>query len=153
MYGDTDAIRRLAARLQDHAAQVRHEADRLASAADAVPWQGLAAQAMRLGVADRAEALRRCAHRHEDAAEALIRHAHCVDQIKRLIAWIEHRVRSLIASARQRIAGLLAEVIDPLDDLLDRFVPPPSGHRDWLMVRLPGLQVPTLDDLPNLGAA
>ena len=31
-------------------------------------------------------------------------------------------------------------LIDPLDDLLDRFVPPPSGHRDWLTVDFPGLR-------------
>jgi hypothetical protein len=28
---------------------------------------------------------------------------------------------------------------DPLDELLDRFVPPPPGHRDWLFVDLRGL--------------
>jgi hypothetical protein len=61
---------------------------------------------------------------------------------------------SMIAAARDRIAGLVAGLvggmIDPLDDLLDRFVPPPSGHKDWLSIDLPGLDVPDLPDLPGL---
>ena len=55
---------------------------------------------------------------------------------------------ALVAAARDRIAGvvgLVGGLIDPLDDLLDRFVPPPSGHRDWLTVHVPGLDMPGLD--------
>ena len=38
------------------------------------------------------------------------------------------------------VAGLVDAILpDPVDELLARFVPPPSGHRDWLTVDLPGL--------------
>jgi hypothetical protein len=62
---------------------------------------------------------------------------------------------SMIAAAKDRIAGLVGGLVDPLDDLLDRFVPPPSGHKDWLRVDLPGLDLPSLPDLdlPLLGRA
>ena len=42
---------------------------------------------------------------------------------------------------RQRPAGRAGRRVlpDPVDELLDRFVPPPPGHRDWLLVDLPGL--------------
>ena len=50
---------------------------------------------------------------------------------------------SLVTAARDRLAGLVGGLVgglaDPVDDLLDRFVPPPSGHKDWLTVRLPGV--------------
>ena len=45
----------------------------------------------------------------------------------------------LAALAHRLLDGLAGPLPDPLDQLLDRFVPPPSGHRDWLDVDLPGL--------------
>jgi hypothetical protein len=147
MYGDTEAIRGLARGLRRLGDDIRWEADTLQARAEAVPWQGLAADAMRHVARHRAAALRRTAGLHDDAARALDDHADAVDRIKRLIAEIEHRVLSLVAAARDRIASLVGGLIDPLDDLLDRFVPPPSGHKDWLTVRLPGLDLPALPDL------
>lgn len=148
MYGDTEAIRGLARGLRRLGDDIRWEADTLQSRAQAVPWQGIAADAMRALARYRTDALRRTAGLHDEAAQALEAHADEVDRIKRLIAAIEHRVRALVAAARDRLAGLvgmLAGVLpDPLDELLDRFVPPPSGHRDWLTVDLPGLDLPGL---------
>lgn len=154
MYGDTEAIRGLARGLRRLGDDIRWEADLLLTSAEAVPWQGLAADAMRCLARHRVGELRRAAALHDDAASALEDHAVAVDQIKRLIAAIEDRVLSMIAAARDRIAGLIGGLVDPLDDLLDRFVPPPSGHKDWLTVDLPGLDLPSLDlpslDLPSL---
>ena len=112
MYGDTDAIRGLARGLRRLGDDIRWEADRLLARAEAVPWQGVAADAMRALARHRAGELRRTAGLHDDAAQALDDHA----------------------------------------DAVDRFVPPPSGHLDWLSVDLPGLDVPGLDlpDLPHL---
>ena len=63
-----------------------------------------------------------------------------MDRLKALIAAIEHQVMALVAAAKDRLAGLVDAVLpDPLDQLLARFVPPPPGHRDWLLVDLPGL--------------
>lgn len=145
MYGDTEAIRGLARGLARTADDIRWEADVLLDRADTVPWHGLAADAMRAVARYRVAGLRRTAALHDEAARALREHADAVDHVKRLIAAIEERVRSLIAEARDKIegvlAGLVGGLVDPVDDLLDRFVPPPSGHRDWLSVDLPGLDL------------
>lgn len=152
MYGDTEAIRTLARDLRRQGDDIRAEAETLLGRAAAVPWQGVAADAMRCLARHRAGSLERTARLHDDAAAALLDHADAVDRVKRLIALIEERVTALVAAARDRIAGVLGLVgglVDPLDDLLDRFVPPPSGHVDWLSVDLPGLDVPGLD-VPGL---
>lgn len=147
MYGDTSVIRGLARDLRDQAADIRTEADRLVAQADHVHWTGLAADAMRRRTHDRAAALRHSADLHDDAADALDRHAHEVDRLKELIASIERRFHGLVEAARDRLAQLAHSVVDGLrhvlpdaaDELLDRFVPPPPGHRAWLDVDLPGL--------------
>ncbi len=140
MYGDTEAIRRLARTMRDQAAALRSEAATLQARSEAVPWQGLAADAMRGRVRAQAAALRRTAELSDDAAVALGHHADEVDRLKALIAEIEHHVMALVSAAKDRLAGLVSSVLpDPLDELLARFVPPPPGHRDWLRVDLPGL--------------
>ena len=149
MYGNTEAIRGLARGLRRQADDIRWEADTLLARADAVPWEGVAADAMRCLARHRVSELRRTAALHDDAAGSLDDHADAVDRVKRLIAAIEERVMSLVEAARNRIAGLVdglvGGLVDPLDDLLDRFVPPPSGHKDWLTVDLPGLHLPGPD--------
>ena len=140
MYGDTEAIRGLARTMREQGAALRSEAGALLFRAEAVPWQGLAADAMRARVQTQVASLRRTARLSDDAAVALDRHADEVDRLKALIAAIERRVMALVSAARSRLAGLLADVLpDPVDELMARFVPPPSGHRDWLLVDLPGL--------------
>ena len=140
MYGDTEAIRGLARTMRRQGAALRSEAAGLLVRADAVPWQGLAADAMRASVRAQVASLRRTAGLSEDAAAALDRHADEVDRLKALIAEVERRVTALVTAARDRLSGLLAGVLpDPVDELLARFVPPPPGHRDWLLVELPGL--------------
>jgi hypothetical protein len=140
MYGDTDAIRGLARTMRDLGAELRSEAGALRARAEAAEWEGLAADAMRLRVRAQVEALGRTAELADDAAVALEGHADEVDRLKALIVAIERRVRALVAAAEERLGGLLDAVLpDPVDELLARFVPPPSGHRDWLTVDLPGL--------------
>lgn len=147
MYGDTTAIRRLARELRDRATDIRAEADHLVARADGVPWSGLAADALRRRTHQRAAALRRSAGLHDDAADALDRHAAEVDRLKDLIAAIERRAHSLVDAARDRLADLGNSLVDGVehvlpdagDELLDRFVPPAPGSREWLGVDLPGL--------------
>lgn len=131
MYGDPTAIRRLAGGLRDRAGEIRTEADRLVSRTDAAGWLGEAGRALRDRVRDRAVALRRSAALHDDAAEALERHAREVERLQQLIEEIERRVLRLVDAAR-----------DKLDDWaaawLDRFDPPPRGSRRWLDVEVPG---------------
>ena len=139
MYGDTEAIRGLARTMRGQGAALRSQADWLLARAEAVPWEGLAAEAMRARVRAQVGGLRRTADLADDAAVALDQHADEVDRLKSLIAAIERQAMALVAAARDRLAGLVASVLpDPIDELLDRFVPPPSGHRDWLLVDLRG---------------
>lgn len=140
MYGDTEAIRGLARTMREQGAALRSEAATLVARAEAVPWQGVAADAMRVRVRAQAAALHRTAELSDHAAGALDHHADEVDRRKALIAEIEHRVTALVSAARDRLAGLVSSVLpDPVDELLAGFVPPPHGHRDWLLVDLPGL--------------
>ena len=124
MYGDTTVIRGLSRQLGEQATDIALEADGLVALAEACPWSGWAADAMRRRSRERAAALRRSAGRHRDAAEALAHHADEVD-----------RVKDLIAAAERKVGRLLGEI----GDLVDRFTPPPPGHRDWLRVEIPGL--------------
>jgi hypothetical protein len=140
MYGDTDAIRGLARTMREQGAALRSQADRLLMRAETAHWEGLAADAMRARVRVQVGGMRRTAELSDDAALALERHADEVDRLKALIAAIERKVMALVAAAKDRLAGLVSSVLpDPVDELLDRFVPPPPGHRDWLLVDLPGL--------------
>ncbi len=140
MYGDTDAIRGLARTMRDQGTALRSQADWLLNSAEAVPWEGLAADAMRARVRVQVAAMRRTAELSDEAAVALEQHADEVDRLKALIAAIERKVTALVEAAKDRLAGLVSSVLpDPVDELLDRFVPPPPGHRDWLLVDLPGL--------------
>lgn len=147
MYGDTAAIRKRAAALREQGTDVRAMADRLVAQADAIDWQGRAADAMRARMRERATRLRECAGSHETAAESLERHLTEVDRLKDAISDIERKATSLVADAKTRIVeveshndpdGVRREPT-PEDTTLNQFTPPPSGHKDWLVVSLPGL--------------
>ena len=119
MYGDPNAIRRLAAGLREQAGQIRTEADRLVAGTDAAGWLGRGGDALRERARERALDLRRTAALHDDAAEALERHAHEVDRLQRLIEEVERRARRLLDAAR------------------DAFDLPPRGSVRWLEVEVP----------------
>lgn len=138
MYGDPDAIRGLARALRDRADEIRDQAARLSASAVEVPWEGCSADAMRHRLRSQVDALFRTARLHDDAAEALDRHAREVERLQDLIAAIERRAMHLLDAARDTITGLVDKVTG--NDLLDRFVPPPPGSREWLTVDLPGLR-------------
>jgi hypothetical protein len=140
MYGDTETIRGLARTMRTQAGVLRSEAGMLLGRAEATPWTGVAADAMRLRVRAQVGSLRHAASLADGAAAALERHADEVDRLKALIAAIEEKVMALVSTAKDRLAGLVESVLpDPVDELLAHFDPPPSGHRDWLTVDLPGL--------------
>ena len=147
MYGDTAVIRKRVSQLREQGTDIRSLADHLVGQAEQVTWTGRAADAMRERARDRASQLRDCASHHEGAADALEHHLQDVDGTKDAIAQIERRATSLVADARTRIAqidaydapeGVTRQATDE-DRVLAAFSPPPSGHRDWLTVELPGL--------------
>ena len=79
---------------------------------------------------ERALDLRRAATLHDDAADALERHAHEVDRLQRLIEEIEGRARRLVDAARDKVD-------DWVSGWLDAFDPPPRGSVRWLEVEVP----------------
>ncbi|MBC9734257.1 hypothetical protein [Nocardioides marmotae] len=129
-YGDVAGIRALATRLREQGAEVAAEAERLVRLAEATGWTGRAADAMRERAHDGARGLRRTAGLHEDAAEALDRHAAEVERRLELVAAAERTFAALLDGARDRLGGLV-------DRLLDQVALPPPGHRDWLTFDLP----------------
>ena len=136
MYGDTAAGRRRVAQLREQAGDVRALAARLVSQAEAVPWHGKAAEAMRERIRERAGHLRAAAAQHDTAAESLSVHVTEVDRLKEAIDLRSRKATTLVEDARTRTSQ--GEAADD-DETLVAFDPPPAGHRDWLTVELPGL--------------
>lgn len=139
-YGDPGAVRALAAGLRDRAGDVRDEAARLRALVDACPWTGWAADAMRQRAAATLGGLHRTADRHDEAAEALDRHAAEVERRQAQVAAVERAFHALVEAVRSRVDGLVGGVADSwLEGWLRRVVVPPAGHRDWLDVDVPQL--------------
>ncbi len=141
MYGDIAATHKRVGQLREQGQEIRVVADRLVAQAEAVPWHGRAAESMRARVQERANQLRAAASRHDTAADSLARHLVQVEELKDSIEVREHKARTLINDAQTRAARSKAANDEPAaaDRLLIAFSPPPSGHRDWLTVELPGL--------------
>ncbi|GAA1150610.1 putative T7SS-secreted protein [Nocardioides aquiterrae] len=107
MYGDTTTIRALARRLRERGDEIRDLAAGLGASARDVAWDGLAADAMRTHVEARVRALYRAACLHDDAADALDRHAREVDHVKDLLHDLEEAAQ-----------GAADGVVDKLKELL-----------------------------------
>lgn len=148
MYGDTAIMRKRSAQLREQGVDLRALADQLVAQADGISWTGRAADAMRGRIRDRAAQLRDCAADHETAAESLERHLTEVDDVKESISGTERTARSLVADARARMAEIdrhddpagVRREPTPEDRALVAFTPPPTGHKDWLSIDLPGLR-------------
>ncbi|MCW2738028.1 hypothetical protein [Nocardioides sp.] len=145
MYGDTAAGRKRVAQLREQGGDIRALAARLVSQAEAAPWHGKAADAMRERIKERANHLRAAAAHHETAADSLARHLAEVDSLKEAIDTRSHKATSLVEDARTRASQAGAEEgeapveADATETALLAFDPPPAGHKDWLTVTLPGL--------------
>jgi hypothetical protein len=126
MYGESDVVRRHAARLRDQGDDIRALADQLVARSETLHWSGRAADAMRERVRERAARLREAAARHETAAASLETHGTEVDRLKDVILEAERRSRALVA-----------------DGVLNDGDAPAPGHKDWLGVTLPRRSVET----------
>ena len=100
MLTDTTGIRHLAGRMRERAQEIRAEAARVRRRADDVPWQGRSAEAMRRQVAARLTTLAATADLHDDAADALLRHARAVDAVAAVAG-------GAVSQAVHEIGGLL----------------------------------------------
>lgn len=146
MYGDTTVIRRLADRLDERAGDLRAKANALGAAAESARWVSIAGDRMKERVASRRADLDDTAADYEDAAAKLRHHADKVDDLKHLIATIEHKVLGLISGAVDRIKDAASAVVHGLKDLvtggsddsadqrLAHYSPPPPGDKAWLDV-------------------
>jgi hypothetical protein len=138
-------IRALARRIRAQGEVTAAAAETLVARSRAVGWTGLAGAAMVARTSVQGKVLAEIADQHDRAARALEVHAAAVEDSLALIAEIERRVQVAVHEARGRLRrfvdGLLDRV-DPVDEMLDRFVPPPPGSPDWLHVRLPGVGLP-----------
>ena len=102
MYGDTAAGRKRVAQLREQGGDVRALAARLVSQAEAVPWHGKAAEAMRERIRERANHLRAAAAQHDTAAESLAAHLVEVDRLKEGIDVRSRKATTLVEDARTR---------------------------------------------------
>jgi len=148
MYGDSDVMHRRADQLREQAVDLRGLADQLVAQTEGIGWTGRAADSMRERVRERATHLRTAAAEHDTAADSLDRHVQEVVTLKDSIADTERKAATLLADARTRVARIEAaneaepdvrRTPDADDQTLSGFSPPPSGHKDWLAVSLPGL--------------
>lgn len=139
-YGDPEDVLRLSRRLAREAAGMREDAEEVHRAVEAVPWQGVAADAMAAACRTRVARLLHTAELYDEAAERLADHARRVAERLALIAAIERHVLGLVDQARARAADVasgLLDALDPRDELLATFRPPPSGSVEWLGLELP----------------
>ncbi|WP_051551383.1 putative T7SS-secreted protein [Nocardioides sp. URHA0020] len=100
MLTDTSGIRHLARQLRERAQEIRAEGARLQRLGDGIPWRGRAADAMRAQLAVRLATLGACAGLHDDAAEALERHAGAVDAVVAVGGAVTDTVGDLVHDAR-----------------------------------------------------
>ncbi|GAA4724755.1 hypothetical protein GCM10023350_03990 [Nocardioides endophyticus] len=99
MFTDTSGIRHLARRMRERAEEIRAEGAALRRRADDVPWQGRSAEAMRTHLAVRLTTLAATADLHDEAADALERHAGAVDSLTAVggaVAGAADKLRSLL---------------------------------------------------------
>jgi len=98
MIGDPGAIRALARPLRQRAEEIRDLGDRLVAQAHTTSWEGLAAEAMRSAVRHSAAGLRRTAALHDDAADALERHADHVATAQATIRAAVHALKDALGA-------------------------------------------------------
>ncbi|WP_232679998.1 hypothetical protein [Nocardioides sp. R-C-SC26] len=126
MYGDSEVMRRRAEQLREQGEDIRLLADQVVAHTESFSWSGRAAASLRVRVAERAAQLRTAAVQHDTAAAALDKHVLETDRLTDAVRQIERRAHRIIEAR-------------PDDPTVAAFVPPPTGHRDWLAVDLPGL--------------
>lgn len=139
-YGDPDGVRALSRRFAGQADQMRDAASAVLRVVDATPWCGEAATVMASAVRGRAADLLHTADLYDDAARELADHARTVAERLALIEATERLVLEAVSAARTRVADVAAGLLDrldPRDELLAAFQPPPSGSSAWLTLRLP----------------
>lgn len=122
-YGDDTVIGHRVRQVREQGEELQALADRLVAQLDQLQWSGRAADDLRSRVRDRASHLRACAQGHELAGDALEKHRVAVADARDAIAAAELRAATLLADDDPRITHLAL---------------PPSGHRDWLDLDLPG---------------
>jgi uncharacterized protein YukE len=115
---DTGAVRHLAAELTERAVTIRDLATDLHRRVDGVPWQGAAADAMRSHADGRLAALLHSADLHDDAGEALVKHADAVDSALALLASLVEEVVDTAGDVAATAGSVAGQVVDHTIGLL-----------------------------------
>ncbi|MDF9717360.1 hypothetical protein INN71_13495 [Nocardioides sp. ChNu-153] len=165
---DPDALRRLATTYDARATAIRTEADALVGRAEATPWLGAGAVAMRLGTSCAADDLRRSAEDHAEVARALEAHALQVEVSLVAVEAARREFLEIASSVGARVvdvggavvdlaqdvaggvAGGLADLVglgddaaeaaDDLRERIERMDVPEPGDAAWLTFDVPGLR-------------
>ena len=116
MFVDTGAVRHLAAELTERAVEIRATATDLHRRIAAVPWHGAAADAMRAHAACRLAALLHAADLHDDAGEALVKHADAVHTALTLLASVVDEVVDTAADTAGQVADTTGSVAQTIAD-------------------------------------
>ena len=125
MYGDPDALDRLAAGLQQHATAVREHADEHQRLGQAARWVSIAAPAYRDKVAQDKAAAYRAADRIDAAAAALRVHAQEVRETLAMIARFERDATQWFTDTAHKVANMVEEVVDTATGVVKRMLTDP----------------------------
>lgn len=150
VYGDPDALDRLAATLQKRATEVREHADEHQRLGQAAHWVSSAAEAYRNVAAQDKAAAYLSADRIDEAAAALRAHAQEVRETLATIARMEKMATEWFHETTHRVANTFDEIVDSATGAVKRlFHDPPwktwpigpanlpgPGDKQWLEVGL-----------------
>ena len=148
MYGDPDALDKLAAGLKKHATEVREHADEHQRLGQAARWVSTAAQAYRDKVTQDKAAAYQVADRIDAAAAALRAHAQEIRETLAVIARFERAATEWFNETAHKVANTFEDVVDTATGAVKRlFSDPPwktwpigpaslpgPGDKQWLDV-------------------
>jgi len=152
MYGDPDALDRLAARMRAYAGEVRQDAAEHVRRGQRAEWVSTAAQRYRDRVAQDRSQVDRAADQLEQAAQVLSAHAQQVRETLAMIAHIEQEATAWFDRQASRLVDTVEGAIDSAGQTAKKLIEgvpwtepwtdwpyrpeklPAPGDREWLEV-------------------
>jgi hypothetical protein len=110
---DLHSLDSAAARLDQHATELRSRAARLHAATDSIDWRSAAASAFRQHNATVCGQLQRCADRLEHAATVLRRHADCARSRLEAAGAVVGAAEAVVGGAEHLVSGALTAIGGP----------------------------------------
>jgi uncharacterized protein YukE len=122
LYGDPDALDRLAGRLRERAGEVRRHADEHVRSGQAARWVSVAAQTYRDRIGQDRQDADRVAAELERAADALCAHAQRVRETLALIARYEREATAWFERQAASLRDAAEDVVDTAGRLVRKVV-------------------------------